>query len=249
MQRDYYIQYYHLERKNWWFLVRLSIIRQAIKKNVYQGNPLKILNIGVATGASSDMLSLFGDVVSSEYDEETCRFLKENLNIEVIQASVTDLPFEDNSFDLVCAFDVIEHVEDDVKAYAEMKRVCKITGHIATTVPAFMVMWSNHDVVNHHFRRYTKKGIFQLLVQNQLKVTYSSYFNTILFLPVLLFRTINNVINKNKIPKSDFHKETPTIINQILKTIFSLELHLLKFIKFPFGVSYINISEKVKSPS
>lgn len=248
MQRDYYIQYYHLERENWWFLVRLSIIRQAIKKYVYLGKPLKILNIGVATGASSDMLTLFGEVVSSEYDEETCKFLKENLKIEVIQASVTDLPFEDNSFDLVCAFDVIEHVEDDIRAYAEMKRVCKLSGHIAITVPAFKMMWSGHDVVNHHFRRYTKKEILQLLTQNQLKVTYSSYFNTILFLPVLLFRTINNGINKNKIPKSDFHKRTPSIVNQILKTIFSLELYLLQFIRFPFGVSYINISENVKSP-
>lgn len=245
MQRDYYTRYYHLERNNWWFIIRLKIIKQTIQKRIYQHQPLKILNVGVATGASSDMLSEFGVVVSSEYDLETCKFLKENLNMEVVQASVTDLPFADNSFDLVCAFDVIEHVEDDLKAYAEMKRVCKISGHIVTTVPAFMIMWSGHDVVNHHFRRYTKSEIYHLVRQNHLIVRYSSYFNSILFFPVLVFRIIKNIFIKNEIPKSDFHKETPPMINQLLKSVFSLELSLLRFIKFPFGVSYINISEKV----
>ena len=107
----YYYQYFYLERNNWWFHVRFEIIKQTIQRYVFNGTPLKILNIGVATGAGSDMLSVFGNVVSSEYDEETCRFLKDELKIDVIQASVTALPFADNTFDLVCAFDVIEGVQ------------------------------------------------------------------------------------------------------------------------------------------
>jgi ubiquinone/menaquinone biosynthesis C-methylase UbiE len=244
MQRDYYYQYFHLERNNWWFLVRFKIIRQTIKKYVYKGTPLKILNIGVATGAGSDMLSVFGNVISSEYDEETCQFLRDELKIDVTQASVTALPFADNTFDLVCAFDVIEHVEDDIQAYAEMKRVCKNGGHIAVTVPAFMMMWSGHDVINHHFRRYKKEGILKLLSHHHLKTKYSSYFNTILFLPVLLIRLAKNAQGKNEIPQSDFQTNTHPWINTTLKTIFSVELFLLKLVSLPFGVSYFNISEK-----
>lgn len=244
MQRDYYKQYFHLERNNWWFLVRFEIIRQSIKKYVYKGTPLKILNIGVATGAGSDMLSEFGDVVSSEYDEETCTFLRENLKMNVTQASVTDLPFDDHTFDLVCAFDVIEHVEDDLKAYEEMKRVCSHGGYIAVTVPAFMIMWSGHDVVNHHYRRYREEGIMKLLTQHRLKVIRSTYFNTILFLPVLAVRLLNNLIKKNETPASDFQKPTPVWINKVLKFIFSLEMIILKKTSLPFGVSYLSISKK-----
>ena len=245
MQRDYYYQYFHLERNNWWFQVRFEIIKQTIQRYVFNGTPLKILNIGVATGAGSDMLSVFGNVVSSEYDEETCRFLKDELKIDVIQASVTALPFADNTFDLVCAFDVIEHVEDDLQAYTEMKRVCKKGGKRAVTVPAFMMMWSGHDVINHHFRRYKREGILKLLSHHHLKSKYSSYFNTILFLPVLLIRLAKNALGKNEIPQSDFQTNTSPLINKTLKAIFSVELFLLKLMSLPFGVSYFNISEKV----
>jgi SAM-dependent methyltransferase len=200
MQRDYYDQYFHLERENWWFQVRFEIIRQTIRRLVFKGTPLNILNIGVATGAGSDMLSDFGVVTSSEYDEETCHFLKNELNMDVVQASVTALPFDNNTFDLVCAFDVIEHVENDLQAYAEMKRVCKEGGHIAITVPAYMMMWSGHDVINHHFRRYKKDGILKLLSHHHLKSTYSSYFNTILFLPVLLVRLVKNALKSSVFP-------------------------------------------------
>ena len=75
------------------------------------------------------MLKKFGTVISSEFDAETCTFLRQVLKMEVIEASVTELPFPDNEFDLVCAFDVIEHVENDEQAMEEMKRVCKKGGY------------------------------------------------------------------------------------------------------------------------
>jgi len=92
------------------------------------------------------MLEKFGDVTSIEYDEDCCQFLNEVLHIPALQGSITELEFEDNSFDLVCAFDVIEHVEDDSKAASEMLRVCKKDGLVFATVPAFMLLWSEHDV-------------------------------------------------------------------------------------------------------
>ena len=71
------------------------------------------------------MLSKFGEVTSLEYDKYCCEFLKEKTGIEAINASLTELPFSDNSFDLVCAFDVIEHIEDHEKAVDEIFRVLK----------------------------------------------------------------------------------------------------------------------------
>jgi len=244
MDRGYYHRYFKLERHNWWFQVRLKIIHQLIKKQVGDIKTLKVLNLGIATGASSEMLTDFGHVTSSEYDAETCEFLRTQLKMEVVQASITELPFENNTFDLVCAFDVVEHVEDDVKAFSEMKRVAKSNGLVVTTVPAFMSLWSEHDVINHHYRRYDKNQILTLAQNAGLKQVRSTYFNTILFLPIYLVRMVKNIFMKKKQVSSDFDIHLPFFLNIILKAIFSIERVMLKFINFPFGVSFLNISHK-----
>lgn len=244
MDRDYYQKYYTLERTNWWFKVRSRIIYTRLAEVIKPTSTFKILNIGAATGASSEMLSKFGSVTSSEYDEATCTYAKQVLDIDMIQASITELPFKDESFDLVCAFDVVEHVEDDLKSYEEMRRVCKKGGHIAVTVPAFMSLWSEHDVINHHYRRYVKSGILALTNKTGLKTIYSTYFNSVLFLPVLIIRVLKNLLPKKKELKSDFELSTNTAVNAVLERIFGLEIGLLNVMRFPFGVSYLNISQK-----
>jgi ubiquinone/menaquinone biosynthesis C-methylase UbiE len=130
-------------------VVRLEILKQELQKIIVSNNQkLKILNIGIATGKTSEMLAEFGEVTSIEYDSVCAEFVRQKLNIEVIEGSILELPFEDNYFDFVCAFDVVEHVENDKKAISEMKRVCKQKGKICITVPAFQSLWSHHDEIN-----------------------------------------------------------------------------------------------------
>lgn len=246
MDKKYYIEYFDLERQNWWFKIRKKIIENEVLK-IAENKELKILNIGIATGATTEMLSKYGNVASIEYDKDTCDFVKEKLHIEVINASITELPFKNDQFDMVCAFDVIEHVEDDNKAYSEMKRVCCNNGYILVTVPAFMSLWSEHDLINHHYRRYTKKEINSLTINLGLKQIRSTYFNTLLFLPILFVRKISNLFKKPNatVHQSDFKRYNHSIFNSILLTIFSIELNLLKYFNFPFGVSLLEISKKV----
>ncbi len=245
MNKDYYKEYYHLEREHWWFKARSKIIETHTKKLVEGFTDTNILNVGVATGATSKMLSKFGEVTSLEYDKDCCLFLKEQLNFDVIQGSVTELPFENQSFDLVCAFDVIEHVSDDSLALNEMVRVCKPGGRILVTVPAFMSLWSEHDEINHHFRRYTKKSLQHLFEQSdQGHINYISYFNSILFLPIYLTRRVSNLLsskkNKKAALKSDFSKFKTGALNNILYNIFLAENFVLKKNKsFPAGVSIL----------
>jgi 2-polyprenyl-3-methyl-5-hydroxy-6-metoxy-1,4-benzoquinol methylase len=162
VNKDYYAEYFKLERTHWWFKVREKIIEDVIKKHISTGGDFSILNIGAATGRTSEMLSKYGVVTSLEYDEDCCVFTRQKLNIPIIHGSILELPFADNSFDLVCAFDVIEHVADDSLGVREMERVCKSTGNIFITVPAFAGLWSHHDVVNQHFRRYRMPQILNL---------------------------------------------------------------------------------------
>lgn len=251
MNPKFYKEYYHLERNHWWFTARIEILRSTIQNLnlANQDHPIQILNAGVATGATSEMLSEFGNVTSLEYDSDCCDFLEEKTNIKPIRGSLTDLPFEDGSFDLVCAFDVIEHIEDDTKACEEMARVMNNTGRYIVTVPAYEFLWSNHDVINHHFRRYTKTSLLETLDSGYLHNKHSTYFNTLLFLPIAVFRLIQRVIPTKK------HRSTSgsdneifkhnKIITQIFHSIFSSENRILqKGIKMPFGISLISIGTK-----
>ncbi|MBC7867453.1 MAG: class I SAM-dependent methyltransferase [Gloeobacteraceae cyanobacterium ES-bin-316] len=245
MNKEYVQQYVQLEKGHWWFVVRQKIILQFLKKYLAGAN-LKILNIGAAGGASTLWLSTFGKVISVETDSFFLEHLTEQ-NIEVVNASVTQMPFNDEEFDLVCAFDVIEHVADDTAAISEIERVCKKGGTICMTVPAFKMLWSNHDVVNGHYRRYTKKDLQELsekpLVLEKICI---NYFNSLLFVPILIARKISNFTRgSQKSQQSDFTSfKTVALVNKIFKFIFSLELTLLNKLHFPFGVSLIGIWKK-----
>lgn len=247
MNKQYYLEYFELERHNWWFRVRESIIKDILTRFVGCGQPLKILNIGAATGRTSEMLAAFGDVTSIEYDKDCCEFVRAKTGLPVINASILELPFPEQSFDLVCAFDVIEHVEDDSTAVLEMERVCKRAGYVYVTVPAFKVLWSHHDVVNQHFRRYTLTNLSRLFKDLEGSNVFKSYFNSVLFLPIFGFRVLSNLFgNKNrKGSGSDFSvMNGQRWINRFLFKVFSIERPLLKFMRFPAGVSIIFLWKK-----
>jgi len=250
MDPQFYREYYTLERNHWWFKARLRILESIVKQKIAKTDAkLKILNVGVATGATSEMLSNFGEVTSSEYDKDCCDFLLEKTGIEAVNASLTELPFADNSFDLICAFDVIEHIEDDALAVAEMHRVLKPGGHYFVTVPAFQFLWSNHDVVNHHFRRYTKPQLNQLFTDKQFQLADSSYFNFWLFFPIAAVRFLLNLLPKKKGTETSGSDNevlsSSGILNKLMFSIFHSEKALLKTgIRFPFGVSIFSLGTK-----
>lgn len=242
MIKTYVEQYGQLENSHWWFIIRRNIILQTLRKFVPKNDTgkLKILNVGAAAGGSTKWLSALGDVISLENDPLFLDFLAQQ-NVEVINASITNIPLDDNSIDLVCAFDVIEHVENDGKAMKELERVCKPGGSICITVPAFQSLWGNHDVVNGHKRRYVKHQLIKLPDHQTTTILYSSYFNSILFIPIFFIRKTQHFFKRSlSQPVSDFtYFKSNGFINKCLKFIFGLEPFFLKWISFPFGVSLI----------
>jgi ubiquinone/menaquinone biosynthesis C-methylase UbiE len=255
MQHDYYKEYYDLERQHWWFVAREKIISNYLKKiiddKILKQENLKILNVGCGPGRSSQYLSSFGEVTSIEYDKDCCEFASERTGLQIINGSITELPFQDEMFDLVCAFDVIEHVEDDQLAVSEMKRVAKKEGVIFITVPTFMSLWSHHDVINHHFRRYKLSQIEKLFEsQKNGNEIFSSYFNFFLFPGIYLIRIISNILKfgkKRPGSGSDFETFKPGFLNNLLFNIMYFESKFInKNIKFPFGVSLLYTWKKNK---
>lgn len=247
MDKAYYNKYYLFERKHWWFTVREKIIGQAIVTWVGPSASERILNTGVATARSTQFLDQFGAVTSVENDKECCRFVREELNLPVIEASVTELPFPHESFDLVTAFDVIEHVKQDEKAITEFNRVLKPAASLVITVPAYPFLWSEHDEVNHHYRRYTASAVRELLSRNGFDIVYLTYFNSLLLLPIAAYRILSRSLRSKRHNRySDFEMPAGIIgwLNIIFKNIFLFESRLLKKFRMPAGVSILVVAKK-----
>ncbi len=241
MDKAYYLEYYEMERRHWWFRVRERILLQTLGRFL-NTKPPEILNVGAATGRSTEALSRLGKVSSIEYDADCVAFVREKTGLDVRQGSVLDLGYEAGSFDVVCAFDVIEHVEDDALAVREMIRVCKPGGMVFVSVPMYQMLWSEHDEVNRHHRRYTMRKLKALFVGQGGEVLYSSHFNTLLFPPIALARLIAKRKNQRT---SDFaHYSGSSWSERILEAIFGLEVSLLRWMRFPFGVSGMLVFRK-----
>jgi hypothetical protein len=137
-------------------------------------------------------------------------------------------------------------VQEDQLGVDEMGRVCKKNGIIYITVPAHKFLWSEHDVINHHVRRYKAKDVLRLFLK--YKIIYYSYFNIILFIPIALVRVTKTMIwglPQTETAQSDFKSVEPTIFSKISEKLFSIENWFIKKnISFPIGVSFLIIARK-----
>jgi ubiquinone/menaquinone biosynthesis C-methylase UbiE len=246
MDKAYFEEYFHLERENWWFRARAEILEIHIKQlceSIKTAGKIKILNVGAGTGLTTEILMKYGDVTSVEYDAECCKMVKSKLNLDFDNVSITEMPYEDNAFDLVTSFDVLEHIEDHEKAVSELLRVTKQEGLIFTSVPAYMFMWGHHDVVNHHMRRYTWFSYKALWFNNKTdkKIIYSGYFNFFLFPFISIVRLIGKLVPRKSISSgagSDFTLKRISFLEGIFYSIFKSESFFIKHrISLPFGVS------------
>jgi len=169
--------------------------------------------------------------------------------MEIKNGSILEMPYESEYYDLVCAFDVVEHVEDDATAIQELFRVCKPGGKILVTVPAFMSLWSTHDIVNQHFRRYTKKQLLSLFRENKGNIIRATYFNSLMFIPIWIIRRLQFIVNGTKKVsdlKPDNNWTQGGILSKILYCIFDLDRIMLKKMDLPIGVSFMVAWQKMK---
>jgi SAM-dependent methyltransferase len=155
--------------------------------------------------------------------------------------SVCAMPFADASFDLVLATDVIEHVDDDALALAEIARVLAPGGQVLITVPAFRSLWGLQDEVALHKRRYRLRPLLDLVRSAGLRPSESFYFNYVLFAPIWLAR---QVIRYARIElRSEGEVNTPAL-NRLLGGIFRADVSTARLMRPPFGVSIFALAQK-----
>ena len=149
----------------------------------------------------------------------------------------------DKKFDYIIASDCLEHLEDDNKALQNWRTLLKPNGTIYVFVPAFMTLWSEHDVANMHYRRYTKKELTSKMALNGFNLQRSNYWNFFLFPPVLVVRLLGKLTSsKGKEATGDLNKIS--VFNIPLLSLINFENKLHKYFRFPFGVSTYCIAKK-----
>ncbi|MGC9003398.1 MAG: class I SAM-dependent methyltransferase [bacterium] len=235
MNEEEYERMFLLEDFYWWFKGRRLIVRSALKGVKID----KVLDVGCGTGGN---LSLFnGFVVGVDVSMKALSLARRRKKDALLcLGQAENLPFKDNSFDLVLALDLLEHLPDDMKGLSEMHRVLKKGGSLLITVPAYKFLWSEHDEALHHFRRYSKGEIKGKMEKAGFTIKFISHAIVLPFFPIALFRLIQRLLKrKNEKPKTSLII-LPPFLNDILFKILKGEANLIgKGISFPFGVSII----------
>jgi ubiquinone/menaquinone biosynthesis C-methylase UbiE len=244
MREEVYDFIAHNEEDYWWYESRRVIFISVLKK-VLTGfsRDGKIYDIGCCGGGNFAVWSSFSDscigIDMSEKALDSCRKFGYK---ELILTDAGDLSkIISNDASLVTLCDVLEHLEDDKRALEEAYRIVKPGGFIFVTAPAFGFLWGGADRLSLHKRRYSRKRLIQLLRGAHFKPVRSTYFNTFLFLPILAVRLMERFLKLNS---SMEYEPLHGVLNGVLKTIFSFERHLIKYINLPFGVSLMAIAKK-----
>jgi len=245
MDARYEEKYHTLEEQHWWFRARRHMVYSLIEQLKLPHNAA-ILEVGCSAGPLLLQLQQAGYTNLAGIDiSEKAITLGQKRGLQSI--SIMDgakLDFSDAAFDLVIASDVLEHIADEAKAMQEWARVLKPGGSMIVFVPAFQHLWSGHDIINHHFRRYTKTQLTTIVTQAGLKVKRASYWNFSLYFPTWLVRKLQQLLSSELSPPKDNLQPTPTIVNTILTGIVKLENAVLKKTDLPVGVSVFVVVAK-----
>jgi SAM-dependent methyltransferase len=221
---------------HWWYRARRDILADYLTRWGGLPKDARILEIGCGTGHNLPMLAQFGEIDAIEIDETAGAKASERLGKPVGTSPLPELVgVEPGSYDLVAVLDVIEHVEDDVAALKAIATALKPGGKILITVPAHQWMWSAHDVVNHHKRRYSKAGFEALLAKAGLQGSKLGYFNSLLFPVAVAARFAGKLMGKDDSDDSP----PPKPLNTLFEGIFRLERHMVGRVPLPPGLSLI----------
>lgn len=235
-----YLEMADIEDRHWWFVGRRAVLRVLLR--AFRLAPeARVLEVGSGTGGNLQMLSEFGKVQAIEMDP-TAREIsirKTNGHVEVRYGHCPDeIGFAGDHFNLICMFDVLEHVDEDVQTLSALRQLLASDGRLLVTVPAFSWLWSSHDEFLHHKRRYSAKHFERTAAAAGLKLERLSYFNTLLFPIGVLARLHDRLLRRSVSTGSQM---PGAFANLMLGKIFSAESRVLKNFNLPFGMSLLAV--------
>jgi len=234
---------YEVEQSHWWHTGRRRILASFVAGicSRVTDRRARILDVGCGTGANLLMLSQYGDAEGVDVSEDALAFCRERGLDQVRQGAGEELPYDDNTFDLVTAFDVVEHMDDDLAGLREMFRVLRPGGHALIFVPTFMFLWGVQDDVSNHRRRYRLPELRRVMEQAGFEIERSTYANITFFLPILLIRKLMRLTGIKAETENNINLPA---FNGALGALFGAEGKVLRWMNLPFGVSGLCVARK-----
>ena len=231
-----------VEARHWWLAGRRAIIRSALSRASLPAGA-RILEVGCGSGGNLEMLSEFGEVHAVDTNPLALAYARQkNIATSAVLGSLPDaIPTYNAPFDLICLFDVLEHVELDLQSFVSVCRHLSPRGLVAITVPAHDWMWSRHDELHHHYRRYSRAILLGMTKAANLEISVLTYFNTLLMPIIMGVRAIERALPID--PALDLQVPIRPL-NYCLTSILAFEQHLMRCGPLPTGVSLLMIAER-----
>jgi len=240
MDRAAYDRMAEIDRDHWWFVARRRIVTALIERHRPKAGPLRILEVGCGTGSNIAMLQGFGTVDAIEPDDGARALAEARSGLSIKGGYLPDgVMLHDGAYDLIVLLDVLEHIPADRAALATLKAKLAPGGRIIVTVPAMPWLWSAHDVVHHHQRRYTARTLSEVFAGAGLKLRHRTYFNSLLFPLIVAARAIGKISGR----EGGDDAMPPPALNRLLEALFGAERYWVAGRSLPFGVSLAAVAE------
>lgn len=248
MERETYALAGKVEDEHWWFRGRRAILRSVLGRfaPAVPGSRT-VLEVGCGNGGNLRLLAAYGRVLAVELND-AARSRASGRGIGRVEKGwlPDGLPFGTERFHLIAGLDVLEHVEDDREALLALRGRLMPNGALILTVPAYRWLWSRHDEVSHHRRRYTRRGFGSLLTEVGFQVLYATYFNTLLFPVAVAYVRVGGFFRG---AASLAMSTPPGPVNRLLEAIFSVESVLIPKVSLPYGVSILVCCRPSEEPT
>ncbi|MGH2952856.1 MAG: class I SAM-dependent methyltransferase [Solirubrobacterales bacterium] len=217
------------EDDHWWYRGRRGIVVDSVTRLSNGARP-RILDAGCGGGATLAALAPLGDVIGLEPSRASRQRALER-PVEVVDGTLEQLPFGEAEFDLALVLDVLEHLADDITGLGELRRVVRPGGALIVTVPAHPRLWSRHDELNHHRRRYTRSTLADAAARSGWRVRRITHFNSLL-LPI--------AVAARQLDQGDGLAIPPRGVNRALEAALQLERLLIRLgVRLPAGLSLL----------
>jgi SAM-dependent methyltransferase len=238
MDRDYELQTHQAEGRHWWYRGRRNVLERVIGR-LQLPDGARILDAGCGSGRNMVELMRYGTVTGVELSSTSAALARARAAGEVIEGSVLEMPFASASFDLAVSLDVIEHLADDLAALRELRRVVAPGGSLLITVPAYQWLWSGHDVINHHHRRYTSRSLLRVAEQAGWESVRTTYFNALLLPVAIVLRVLDRLSTKTTESSLDLWVP-PEPANWLLERPLRIEAEIIgRGGRIPAGLSLL----------
>ena len=205
--------------------------------------PLRILDIGCGPGNTLRRLGRWGVTLGMDFSLDALVFARTRGAARVFSGDSMALPIASESMDCVVALDNLEHVEDDEKALREIRRVLRPGGAFLLTVPAFMTLWRNHDIMYGHFRRYSKREFAKRVQLAGLVIEEHRFFKCLFFPPLLVLAKAERLLSRVVPPRDNFYT-VPKWLNRLMRSEILWEDRTGLTRVLPFGVSLICVGSR-----